>query len=109
MYLFSIRRDCVVFIKKLLNTKIRGQSTAEYLIILVLVSIGSIGIMSIFGKSVRQQLSNVVAAFTGNEKQMIEASDIQSNAEKANERAMRGVSMKGINADEVGAYGGDEE
>ncbi len=96
-----------MFIKKLLNTKIRGQSTAEYLIILVLVSIGSIGIMSIFGKSVRQQLSNVVAAFTGNEGKMIDGDHIQSNAVEAQRRANRGVSMKGINSEEVGSYGED--
>ena len=95
-----------MFVKKILNTKIKGQSTAEYLIILVLVSIGSIGIMSIFGKSVRQQLSNVVAAFTGNESAMIDVSTLQKNASDARDRAMKhGVSMKGIDSSEIGAYG----
>ena len=94
-----------MFIKKLLNTKIRGQSTAEYLIILVLVSIGSIGIMSIFGKSVRQQLSNVVAAFTGSSTDVISASDLQKNAHEANRRASQGVSMKGIDKTEIEEFG----
>lgn len=98
-----------MFVKKILNTKIKGQSTAEYLIILVLVSIGSIGIMSIFGKSVRQQLSNVVAAFTGNESAMIDVSTLQKNASDARDRAMQhGVSMKGIDSSEIGAYGEGE-
>lgn len=94
-----------MFIKKLLNTKIRGQSTAEYLIILVLVSIGSIGIMSIFGKSVRQQLSNVVAAFTGSSADLISVNELQKNAQEANKRASKGVSMKGIDKSEIEEFG----
>ena len=95
-----------MFIKKLLNTKIGGQSTAEYLIILVLVSIGSIGVMSIFGRSVRQQLSNVVSAFTGSEGDMISVNELQKNAKEAKSRAQKGVTMKGIDSTEIKEFKG---
>ena len=92
------------FRKDMFRHKTLGQSTAEYLIILILVSISSIGIMSIFGKSVRQQLSNVVAAFTGSESNMIDAETLKKAGEDAKNRASKGVSMKGISSDEIKEY-----
>lgn len=51
----------------------KGQSTAEYIIIVALVAIGSIALISIFGNQVRElflssseQLSGNNAATTGN-------------------------------------------
>ena len=51
----------------------RGQSTAEYIIIVALIAIGSIALISIFGNQIRElflssseQLSGNNAATTGN-------------------------------------------
>ena len=87
-----------MFTKKMFSKKTLGQSTAEYLIILVLVSIGSIGIMSVFGTSVRQQLSNVVSAFTGSSEHF----NVSENARDAHSRANKKMTMKGIDVRELG-------
>ena len=42
-----------------------GQNTAEYLIMLTLVAIGSIGLMTAFGKTIQAKISYVSAAISG--------------------------------------------
>lgn len=42
-----------------------GQNTAEYLIMLTLVAVGSIGLFSMFGKTLRQKVAVVAAAING--------------------------------------------
>lgn len=47
--------------------KIAGQNTAEYLVLLVLIAVGTIGITSYFGKSIEQKMSQVTSAISGND------------------------------------------
>ena len=42
-----------------------GQNTAEYLILLVLVAVGTIGIFSIFGGTLKSTLNNAIVAISG--------------------------------------------
>jgi pilus assembly protein Flp/PilA len=79
----------------------RGQNTAEYLIMLVLVAVGSIGIFTVFGTTVRKQLYNAVAAFTG--KEGLAADSLDSLTTVAKERADRGLSMAPVGNDEFKA------
>ena len=43
----------------------RGQNTAEYLIMLTLVAIGSIALMTMFGKTIQAKIAYVSAAIAG--------------------------------------------
>ena len=43
----------------------RGQNTAEYLIMLTLVAIGSIALMTMFGKTIQAKIAYVSAAISG--------------------------------------------
>lgn len=43
----------------------RGQNTAEYLIMLTLVAVASIGLFSMFGKTLRNKISFISAAISG--------------------------------------------
>ena len=58
----------------------RGQNTAEYLIMLTLVAVASIGLFSMFGKTLRNKISFVSAAISGDETQY---SDSQTNTTTA--------------------------
>lgn len=42
-----------------------GQNTAEYLIMLTLVAVASIGLFSVFGKTLRNKIAYVSAAISG--------------------------------------------
>ena len=44
-----------------------GQNTAEYLVMLILIAVGSIGVFSAFGATLKKHVNNAVVAFTGNE------------------------------------------
>lgn len=79
----------------------RGQNTAEYLVLLILVTVTSIGIFTIFGKTLRTQVSNVIAAMTGDTDSYIKADQLRANAKEANKRAGKDVSMGGIDGDEI--------
>jgi len=50
--------------RKSLKKKL-GQNTAEYLIMLVLVAVGSIGLFSLFGQTLKVQVGNAVLAMRG--------------------------------------------
>ncbi len=43
----------------------KGQNTAEYLIMLVLIAVGSIGFVSAFGKTIKRQFKNSMVAIEG--------------------------------------------
>lgn len=49
---------------KVIRNKL-GQNTAEYILMLVLVAVGSIGVFTVFGATMRNQAASVVAAFGG--------------------------------------------
>ena len=60
-----------------------GQNTAEYLIMLVLIAGASIGLFSIFGTTLRQQMGNVVAAFSGTSDGLTKQATIEKNGKLA--------------------------
>lgn len=43
-----------------------GQNTAEYLVMLILIAVGSIGVFTAFGATLKTHVNNAVVAFTGN-------------------------------------------
>ncbi|TNE98330.1 MAG: hypothetical protein EP326_10030 [Deltaproteobacteria bacterium] len=60
--------------------KIAGQNTAEYLVLLVLIAVGTIGITSYFGKSIEQKMSQVTSAISGNDAGVLSARNAATNA-----------------------------
>lgn len=63
------------------RTKIqRGQGMVEYIIILALIAIASIGVYSLFGKAVRNQAAGLSQEFSGKTaKQQIDNAQTASN------------------------------
>lgn len=57
-----------------------GQGLTEYIIIVALVAIATIGVVNIFGNQLRHQFSTIVAAMSGSSVQ------VQSLAAKAKEQ-----------------------
>jgi Flp pilus assembly pilin Flp len=43
----------------------RGQNTAEYTILLILVAVGTIGLVSGLGQTLKEHFANAVAAMSG--------------------------------------------
>ena len=76
-----------------------GQNTAEYLIMLVLIAGGSIGIFTVFGNTIRQHLGNVVSAFGGSSDNWTE--DVKATANKGGEIGTKAVGMGGLKKDET--------
>lgn len=76
-----------------------GQNTAEYLIMLVLIAGGSIGIFTVFGTTIRHHLGNVVSAFGGSSTNWTE--DVGATADKGGMIGTKDVSMKGLKKDET--------
>ncbi len=77
----------------------KGQNTAEYLVLLILVTVMSIGVFTVFGKTIRGQISNVVAAMTGSLTHY--DTTLENNAGAAKTRADRAVDMGGVDSDEL--------
>ncbi len=75
--------------RKSLKKKL-GQNTAEYLIMLVLVAVGSIGMFSIFGQTLKKQLGNAVLAIRG---------DSDSVKEHKSKEEIYGILKKGTSLD----------
>ena len=85
----------------------RGQSMVEYIIIVALIAVSAIGVYSLFGKTVRSQVSGLSSEVSGtNSKEQIQsakdaADSASSNAEKDyklgnyNEGAEQGESSGG--------------
>lgn len=44
-----------------------GQNTAEYLIMLTLIAVGSIGLVTAFGQQIRNRITMVTSAFGGDD------------------------------------------
>ncbi len=81
-----------------------GQNTAEYLIMLTLVAIGSIGLMTAFGKTIQAKIAYVSAAISGDEiayTAAVKAS--KDKADKANAKVTRqgDIKMDGIVATDL--------
>jgi Flp pilus assembly pilin Flp len=77
----------------------RGQNTAEYLIMLTLVAIGSIGLMTAFGKTIQSKIAYVSAAIAGDENAYKDSkNETKNRAEKANAKVKRpgDIKMEGI-------------
>jgi len=67
------------------NTKFRssrkkqsGQSLTEYLILVALIAISSIGIIRILGQTTKAQLANITNALQGGHKTNIEAENVEA-------------------------------
>lgn len=60
-----------------------GQNTAEYLIMLTLIAVGSIGLVTAFGQQIRNKISMVTSAFQGDDQTY---EDAQGRSEKNKER-----------------------
>jgi hypothetical protein len=89
--------------KRNLKSKL-GQNTAEYLIMLTLVAIGSIGLMTAFGKTIQSKIAYVSAAISGDATAYTKSRDnARGRAEKANARVERqgDIKMDGIDVDDL--------
>jgi Flp pilus assembly pilin Flp len=72
--------------------KQRGMAATEYIIGLILVAVGSIGIFSLFGKQIGLKVAQVTAALGGNAENVNKAS-----AEDASEQALtQGKTSRGM-------------
>ena len=80
----------------------KGQNTAEYLIMLTLVALASIGMFSVFGQTLRQKIAMVSGAISGNATVYTSGqtgADTASNT--ASTRGAADVGMNGIGSDEL--------
>jgi hypothetical protein len=80
----------------------KGQNTAEYLIMLTLVAVASIGLFSVFGQTLRQKIAMVSGAISGNATVYTSGqtgADTASNT--ASTRGAADVGMNGIGSDEL--------
>jgi len=62
-----------------------GQSLTEYLILVALIAVSSIGIIRILGQTTRAQLSNVTNALQGNHKVKVKSEDVTETYYKMND------------------------
>jgi len=82
----------------------RGQNTAEYLIMLTLVAIGSIGLMTAFGKTIQSKIAYVSSAIAGNETEYeTSKKETEAKAKKANEKAKKvgDIKMEGVDKENL--------
>ena len=70
--------------------KQKGQNTAEYLVMLVLIAGGSIGMFTYFGTTIKAQLGNVIAAIGGS----TTSNDVSALGASAVTAGQASVSMK---------------
>lgn len=76
--------------------KRRGMAATEYVIGLILVAVGSIGIFSAFGNQIKAKISQVSAALSGDSgKYTTAVGNSGTKAEEAATRAAKKNSMKG--------------
>jgi pilus assembly protein Flp/PilA len=61
----------------------RGQGMSEYLIIVALVAVAAIGVVTVFGRDIRELFSATTDALAGNQ--------ARNNAVRANVRANKGL------------------
>ncbi len=82
----------------------RGQNTAEYLIMLTLVAIGSIGLLTAFGKQIQAKFFYLSAALSGDETEYGNAQAAtrawsKTAVEKA--KAQGDIKMEGIDKEQL--------
>ena len=81
-----------------------GQNTAEYLIMLTLVAVGSIGLVTAFGKTIHTKLAYLSAAISGDTALYTAAQGLNRGAATAaNAKAAEAdnIKMEGISSDEL--------
>jgi Flp pilus assembly pilin Flp len=57
----------------------KGQSLTEYLILVALVAIASIGVVRLLGQTARVQLSNITNALQGSRARQIKAEEVRES------------------------------
>lgn len=62
--------------KKSLNQKNKGQGLIEYLILVAIIAIGTLGIMRILGQNISAQFASITHAIQGNKKK-VKKSNVQ--------------------------------
>ena len=90
----------------------RGQNTAEYLILLVLVAVGAIAIFGAFGKSLKQQVGSAIYALEGGtraESETVSGENLNNIMDSDNSMNINGQDM-GFSSGETTppAGGGDD-
>ena len=65
--------------KKLYKKTQKGQSLTEYLILVALVAISSIGVVRLLGQTARVQLSNITNALQGSRTKQIKAKEVRES------------------------------
>ena len=84
----------------------KGQNTAEYLLMLSIVVVGSMGVMTVFGQQVRNRLGSVTAALGGDSTKYGTAKTAAAAiSEVADTRAKKAVSANGIDEKEFSSDG----
>ena len=59
--------------------KQKGQSLTEYLILVALIAISSIGVVRLLGQTARVQLSNITNALQGSRAKQIKAQEVKKS------------------------------
>lgn len=82
-----------------LNHKL-GQNTAEYLIMLTLIAVGSIGLVTAFGQQIRNKITMVTSAFQGEDQSYEDAQGRSGkNTERSKTLSESSFGIKGTAAD----------
>jgi hypothetical protein len=81
----------------------RGQNTAEYLIMLTLVAVGSIALVTVFGKTVQKKIAQVTLAISGDTsgKYADQQKGAVDAAATGDSRAKEDLNMQGIQASDL--------
>ena len=75
----------------------RGQGMTEYIIIVALIAVAAIGVYSLFGQTIRSQVSGLANEVAGTGKS---ADDIKAAQEAASKASSQATQAKGM-----GSYG----
>jgi Flp pilus assembly pilin Flp len=77
-----------------------GQNTAEYLIMLTLIAVGSIGLVTAFGQQIRNRIAMVTSAFNGDDAKYGEAQTRSGkNADRNSTLSAGAFGIKGSTAE----------
>lgn len=57
----------------------KGQSLTEYLILVALIAVSSIGVVRLLGQTARVQLSNITNALQGSKARQIKAQEVRDS------------------------------
>lgn len=89
---------------KVKHNRKKGQNTAEYLLMLTLVVIGSITLLTAFGKTIQNKMAYVSSALSGDEATYLTSqTNVTAAAKKAVEKAKTAGNIKtqGIDKEEL--------